>query len=270
MQWKKVFIVCLLVTFLISCTNEGSQTGKPVADTSSATIQTEQLLKDPATADTVREQLIEQLVQKNQYEKALEQINLLLSKDSSNPGWLYMKADALERSGDTAEAIHFYNKAVNKAGIFVEAEMRAANLFAETGNKNALFLCDNLLRNAGAAKLRSDVLLIKGIYYTKAKNTQKALETFNQIIREDYSYMNAYIEKGLVYYDLRKYEEARNVFNKSTEVSNTFAEGYFWMAKTEEKMNKKEEAIANYKRSLALDQSLGEAREALQRLGVIK
>jgi len=269
MQLKKVIALYLLSAFLFSCTNEGSKPNTPASDTPS-TSATEQLLQDSSTADTVREQLIEQLVQKNQYNKALEQIDRLLAKDSSNPGWLYMKADALERSGDTSAAINYYNKAVNKAGIFIEAEMRAANLFAETGNKNALVLCDNLLKNAGATRFRSDILMMKGIYYSKIQNSVKALEVFNQVIREDYSYMDAYIEKGLVYYDQKKYADAWKVFNKSTEVSNTFADGYFWMAKAEEKMNQKEEAIANYKRSLALDQNFSEAREALERLGVIK
>ncbi|MBS4065429.1 MAG: tetratricopeptide repeat protein [Chitinophagaceae bacterium] len=269
MQLKKVIALYLLTAFLFSCTNEGSKPNTPASDTPGTSV-TEQLLQDSSTADTVREQLIEQLVQKNQYNKALEQIDRLLAKDSSNPGWLYMKADALERSGDTSGAINYYNKAVNKAGIFIEAEMRAANLFAETGNKNALVLCDNLLKNAGATRFRSDILMMKGIYYSKIQNSVKALEVFNQVIREDYSYMDAYIEKGLVYYDQKKYADAWKVFNKSTEVSNTFADGYFWMAKAEEKMNQKEEAIANYKRSLVLDQSFSEAREALQRLGVIK
>lgn len=269
MQLKELIVFCFLPAFLFSCSNEGSAPKNTPTDTS-VTSTTEQLLQDSSTADTVRKQLIEQLVQKNQYNKALEQIDRLLAKDSSNPGWLYMKADALERSGDTSAAINYYNKAVNKAGIFIEAEMRAANLFAETGNKYALVLCDNLLKNAGATRFRSDILMMKGIYYSKIQNSVKALEVFNQVIREDYSYMDAYIEKGLVYYDQKKYADAWKVFNKSTEVSNTFADGYFWMAKAEEKMNQKEEAIANYKRSLALDQSFSEAREALQRLGVIK
>ena len=269
MHLNKVIGFYFLSACLFSCTNDGPKSSIPTTDTSTLS-KTEQLLQNSSTADTVREQLIEQLVQKNDYGKALDQINLLLSKDSSNPGWLYIKADALERSGDTATAISYYNKAVNKAGIFIEAEMRAANLFAETGNKNALVLCDNLLKNAGAARFRSDILMMKGIYYSKIQNSEKALETFNQVIREDYSYKDAYIEKGLVYYDLKKYEDAWKVFNKSTEVSNTFADGYFWMAKAEEKLNRKEEAIANYKRSLALDQSLSEAREALKRLGVVK
>jgi tetratricopeptide (TPR) repeat protein len=259
------FLLFVLSGHLFSCNSGETTVNKPVADTSAAAIIVQQM-QDSTLADSVREQLIEKLVQSNQPDKAMEQVNRLLKKDSANPGWLYMKADALERMGDTAEAIVYYNRAVTSAGIFVEAEMRAANLFAETGNKNALILCDNLLKNQGAVRFRSDVLLMKGIYYTKVKNTTKALELFNQIIREDYSYMNAYIEKGLVYYDMAKYKDAWTVFHKTTEVSNAFADGYFWMAKTEEKLNKMEEAIANYKRSLALDQSLSEAREAIKRL----
>jgi hypothetical protein len=53
-------------------------------------------------------------------------------------------------------------------------------------------------------------------------------------------------------------------------VSNKFADGYFWMAKAEEKLNRTTEAIDNYKRSLALDQSITEAKDALKRLGIVK
>lgn len=66
------------------------------------------------------------------------------------------------------------------------------------------------------------------------------------------------------------FAEAYKQFERSTNVSNKFADGYFWMAKAEEKLNKRQEAIDNYKRSLALDQSITEARDALKRLGVVK
>jgi len=260
------FLFILIVAlFFAACNNNSAKPDVLVNDKSNNT-SIEQLLKDTTTVDSVREQLIAELVQNKEYSKALAQIDLLLAKDSSNPGRLYIKADALERMGDTAGAIVHYNKAVINAGVFVEAEMRAAILFAETGNKNALQLAENLLKNPGAARFRSDVLMVKGIYYSKTGNTAKALELYNQLLREDYSYMDAYIEKGLVYYDMANYEDAWKVFNKSTEVSNKFAEGYFWMAKAEEKMNKKQEAINNYKRALALDQSITEAREGIQRL----
>ncbi len=265
MNWMKLILIVFSLTTFIACNNSNPET--IVKDNQVKTnSSTDQLLNDSTTTDSVKVQLIEQLVQDSSYEKALTQINKLLVKDSTNPGWLYIKADALEKMGDTASAILNYNKAVNSAGDFIDAEMRAAILFAETGNANALKLCDRLLLNAGAVRYRSDVLRVKGIYYAKSGNTAKAIEQFNQIIKEDYTYLDAYIEKGLVYYDLGKYNDAWKVFEKSTEVSNKFADGYFWMAKTEEKMNKPAEASANYKRSLALDQSLSEAREAIKRL----
>lgn len=267
LRMQRIQHICAVLSFILltGCTND--DTGKkdviPSADSSS---KTEQLLNDSTTTDSMRVQLIEQLVQDSTYDKALLQIEKLLQKDSSNPGWLYIKADALEKMGDTASAILNYNKAVNSAGIFIDAEIRAAILFAEKADANALKLCDRLLANPGAVGYRSDVLRIKGIYYAKSGNSKKAIEQFNQIISEDYTYLDAYIEKGLVYFDTKNYKDAWTVFAKSTEVSNKFAEGYFWMAKAEERMNQKAEAAANYKRALALDQSLSEARQAIQRL----
>ena len=74
----------------------------------------------------------------------------------------------------------------------------------------------------------------------------------------------------MIYYDQKKFDEAHKVFAQSTNVSNKFADGYFWMAKAEEKLNRTTEAIDNYKRSLALDQSITEAKDALKRLGTVK
>jgi tetratricopeptide (TPR) repeat protein len=181
-----------------------------------------------------------------------------------------MKADALERKGDTSNAITAYQQAIQSAGVFNEAELRLASLYAETGNKTAVVLCDALLKDASAVQMRSDILFVKAAYYSKVKDVAKALSIYNQIIREDYTYMEAYIEKGLLFYDQQKYTDAWKSFQQSTNVSNKYADGYFWMAKAEEKMNKTKEAIDNYKRSLALDQSITEAREALKRLGEIK
>jgi tetratricopeptide (TPR) repeat protein len=266
--FKSVFYFIFFLWF-ISC-NNGSGNDKQSVKENKKPSTPQESLKDSVLSDSAQVQNIEQLVQNNNYSKALEKVEKLLAKDSANPGWLYMKADALERSGDTASALLFYNKAVNAAGTFIEAEMRAAILFAEKGNSNALTITNRLLKTATANSLRSDILRVQGIYYARTGDHSKAINIFDRIIKEDYTYMDAYIEKGWVYYDLKKYEEALQVFSKSTNVSNKFAEGYFWMAKTEEKLNKREEAIANYKRSLALDQGLNEAREALKRLGEIK
>ncbi len=265
---KTIVAICSFF-LLFSCDNQ-QVTDKPAKVNESSSTQNESSVSDTTISDNLRVTMIEQLAGRKKYDIALSQINVLLKKDSTNPGWLYMKADALEKTGDTSSAIQFYEKAIGAAGVFIDAEMRVVHLYAQTANAKTIKLCDDLLKTPAAVKMRSDILLIKGIYYSKIYNYNKAIALYDQIIREDYSYLDAYIEKGLAYYDQGKFAEAHKFFSKSTEVSNTFADGYFWKAKTEEKLNKKEDAINNYKRSLALDQSIEEARDALKRLGMLK
>lgn len=274
MQLKAAFFTSLLTLSVVACTNDSSAPSEKepavAASTDTKLQQLETKLQQAPEVDSIREQFVEQLVQNNQYDKALLQIEQLLQKQPANPAYLFMKADALERKGDTANAIAAYEQSIAAAGLFVEAEMRLASLYAETGNKKAADVCDVLLKDATAVQFRSDILFIKAAYYTKAKEPVKALAIYNQLIREDYTYLDAYIEKGLIYYDQKKFQEAHKVFTQSTNVSNKFADGYYWMAKTEEKLNRTTEAIDNYKRSLALDQSITEAKDALKRLGAVK
>lgn len=233
-------------------------------DTSIEALQ-KNLWQQPA-ADSIRERLVFLLIEKQQSDAAILHADTLLMHRPGNPAYLYMKADALERKGDTSNAIRSFHEAINAAGVFADASLRLANLYAENGNAEALSICDELLQQEGTQSMRSQILFVKGIFFVKTKQSTKALALFDQLIREDHVFMDAYIEKGLIFYDQGKYEEAHKVFTLSTEVSNAFAEGYFWIAKCEMKTGRKQDAIANFKRSLALDPSIEEARKALQTL----
>ena len=274
MQLKAALLTGWVTFCFIACTNNSPNQAEkePTPPTAAATKlqELENKLQQEPQVDSIREEFVEQLVQNDQYDKALLQIEQLLQKQPNNPAYLYMKADALERKGDTSNAIASYEQSIAAAGLFTEAELSLASLYAETGNQKAVILCDALLKDATAVQFRSEILFVKAAYYTKVKESAKALAIYNQIIREDYTYLDAYIEKGLIYYDQKKFEEAHKVFTQSTNVSNKFADGYFWMAKAEEKLNRTTEAIDNYKRSLALDQTITEAKDALKRLGVLK
>lgn len=274
MQLKAFLISVITSLCFLACTNDKpADNGQGSTDTptvNSKIVELETKLQQEPQVDSIREQFVEQLVQNNQYDKALAQIETLLQKQPNNPAYLFMKADALERKGDTTNAVASYEQSIAAAGMFTEAELHLASLYAETGNKKAEVLCDALLKDANAIEFRSDILFVKAAYYNKIKQSSKALAIYNQVIREDYTYLDAYIEKGLIFYDQKKFEEAHNVFTQSTNVSNKFADGYFWMAKAEEKLNRTTDAIDNYKRSLALDQSITEAKDALKRLGAVK
>jgi tetratricopeptide (TPR) repeat protein len=273
MHLKKPIPLILSFVLLISCnnqTNTDHSNHKDSVITSNPVSELEKKIgNDTLAADSLRAGLVEKLVETNQVDKAISQIDLLLKKQPGNPAYLFMKADALERKADTMNAIQYFEQAITAAGSFLDAELRLAHLYAETGNPNTIKLCDDMLKQATAIKFRSDILHIKGIYYVKKNDSKNALRMYNQIIKEDYTYLDAYIEKGLIYYDQQQFEQAHKIFALSTNIKNSFADGYFWMAKTEEKLNKKEEAINNYKRALALDQSIDEAKDALKRLGAL-
>jgi tetratricopeptide (TPR) repeat protein len=273
MRLKAVLTSALFILFFAACNNNGTVEKEPVANTSTGNQQLneleEKVSREPET-DSLREGLVQQLVLNNQYDKALEQVEILLKNNPNSPAYLFMKADAFEKKGDTANAIFFYRQSIAQAGLFTEAQLRLASLYAEMGDKMAIKLCAILLKEPTAVRMRSDILFVKAAYYNKVKDIKNATGIYDQIIKEDYTYLDAYIEKGLLFYDMGNFAEAHKIFERSTNVSNTFADGYFWMAKAEEKMNKKQEAIDNYKRSLALDQSITEAKDALKRLGAVK
>lgn len=262
------FGIVMLLLAISACRNNDSQSARDTnaaeTDTTIEALQ-ENLWQQPA-ADSIRERLVFLLIENQQSDAAILHADTLLMHRPGNPAYLFMKADALERKGDTSNAILYFQEAITAAGVFADASLRLANLYAENGNAKTLTICDDLLQQDGAQRMRSQILFVKGIYFVQTKQTAKALALFDQLIREDHVFMDAYIEKGLIFYDQGKYEEAYKVFTLSTEVSNAFAEGYFWMAKCEMKTGRKKEAIANFKRSLALDPSIEEARTALQTL----
>ncbi len=76
---------------------------------------------------------------------------------------------------------------------------------------------------------------------------------FNECIRRDWKFADAYIEKGIVLHDLKKYDSALKVFTTAATVTNTNADAWYWMARFYEVKGKKELALVNYKRALALD-----------------
>jgi tetratricopeptide (TPR) repeat protein len=107
---------------------------------------------------------------------------------------------------------------------------------------------------------------IAGVYYARTGDKKQALESFDKAIANNYTLMEAHMEKGFVYYEDKKYPDAQKVFEKAITVNNMYADAYYWIAKCNEAMGNKEEAVTNYKRSLGLDKQLKEAAEAIKRL----
>jgi tetratricopeptide (TPR) repeat protein len=80
--------------------------------------------------------------------------------------------------------------------------------------------------------------------------------------------MFAYREKAIALYNFNKYEDALQVLIRATTIQNNFDEGYYWMGKCYEKLDRRQEAIESYQLALLYDKNYIEAKEALVKLGV--
>jgi tetratricopeptide (TPR) repeat protein len=178
---------------------------------------------------------------------------------------LMMKSDLLEQQNDTTGSIRALEQAYRFAPSNEDLCYNLAFKFAQSKNPKVLALCDSLLGNDTIEK-KAEPWYFKGIYYSNINNKAKALEHFNKAIQSDYSFLDAYMDKGQVLYDEEKYAEAIGVFQLALKVSATYADAYYWLGKCQEAMGKKEDAKLNYERAYGLDKSLAEAKAAADRL----
>jgi tetratricopeptide (TPR) repeat protein len=225
----------------------------------------EQLTKQFPDSVGLHLRLVNALDSLGDYAPAIVELDSLLIKDSSNFGLWFKKAQLAEQSKDTVTALKSYNQAA-KIYASPDALLALANLYAETKNSKALELCQAVADLRMGRTYQAHCDFIAGVYYARIGNGSKAIGLFKNCIANNYTYMEAYLETGFVYFDKKQYPEALKVFQTAVTVKNNFPDGYYWMAKTNEARNETNAAIENYEKAFSLDPQLLEADQAIKRL----
>jgi tetratricopeptide (TPR) repeat protein len=132
-------------------------------------------------------------------------------------------------------------------------------------NPAVIDICDDILKRDTTGNV-PDALLLKGIYFSDIHQYPKALELFEQCIKQDWKFADAHIEMGIVYFEMKDFNKALDAFKISATVENTNGDSYFWMGRTYEQLQMKEQAIESYERALAFKPDIIEAEQALKRL----
>lgn len=263
--WKIVFCILLLA----ACKNDlkEKETGTRPKENIPAPVQ-DLLTSVEQYPDSMglRMKLVDALDSLGAYPQALGQLDSLIRKDSLNYGLWYRKALLQENAKDTAGALRSYRYAI-RIYPSPDAMLAAANLLAEKKDTTALRICQQLMALGMGREYAAHCHFITGIYYARTGNQAKAIESFNNCIRNDLNYMEAYMEKGFLYFDHHQTQEALQIFQTVVTIKNTYADGYYWIAKCREILKQPAEAIDNYRKSLTLDPTLSEAAAALNRLG---
>lgn len=265
-------MTAVLLVLFVACKNEPKNTSPDALPKEEMPAPIQQLFSDlDKNPDSIglRLRLVDALDSLGAYNRALGQMDSLIRKDSLNYGLWYRKALLQENTHDTMGALKSYRYAI-RIYPSPDAMLGAANLLAEKKDSIALVICRQVNELHIGREYAAHTSFITGVYYARKGNQQKALDAFNTCIANDFHYAEAYMEKGFIYFDTKKFPEALQVFQTLATVRNTYPDAYYWMAKCYEAMNKKAEAISNYQRALALDSKLKEAGEALQKLNAAK
>ena len=204
-------------------------------------------------------------INQNKPDEALKIINDILATEPRLVDAWMMKSDLLEKSNNETESLKSLEKAYQLAPFDVDLSYELAYKYAENKNPKALALSDSLLEKDTSGS-HAEPYYFKGVYFTNTGDKEKALHFFNLAIHHDYYLVNAYLEKGRILYEQRKFPEALKVFQLAATIKPTFADAYYWMGKCQEQLNQKEEARLNYQRAYGLDKTLTEAKEAAERL----
>ena len=262
---SKLLYAFSIVVFLLVACNSGDKTVNPPAAFEQNSIQAikNEIKKHPDSL-MLKENLIEAYRNQGYYDSAISIADQEISKDSGSAFLWNIKASLYFENNDTINAINSLKRAID---IYPLPDYLVAlgTVYAEIKNPRSLVIADELLQ-ANKTKSGKDAYFIKGLYYNYINEPGKAITNLDSCLSLDFTYMYAYREKAIALYTERKYEDAIKVLTRAVTIQNNFDEGYYWIGKCYEKLNKKEEAIQSYQNALLYDKDFIEARQALSRL----
>lgn len=231
----------------------------------SATLFLQQALKELPESFLLQLTLARAFNAQEKVDDALKICNAILEKAPQQVDVLKIKAELVDKKGNSAESISLLEKAYSLTPFDIDLNYELAYKYAENKNSKIISLCDSLIK-VDTLQIHAEPYYYKGIYYSNMGDKARAISLFEEAIVHDKYYMNAYIEKGRVLYDQKKFADALKVFQLANSLSNTFPDAYFWTGKSQEALGQKEEALLNYQRAYSLDKTFTEAKEAIDKL----
>jgi tetratricopeptide (TPR) repeat protein len=197
--------------------------------------------------------------------EALTTCDAILQQEQGQVSAWLLKSDLLLKINDTPGVIAALEKAYAIMPSNREISNKLAYQYAEAKNNKAILLADSLIAT-DSLKLFAEPFYIKGLYYSNTGDRTKAIQHFDETIKRDHRYLNAYIEKGKVLFDQKKTTEALKTFSLANTITPSFPDAWYWIGRCQEVLGNKAEAKENYEKAYELDNTFIEAKEAAEKI----
>lgn len=196
-------------------------------------------------------------------DKALAVVNDILAIDSAQVNIIMLKADILEKKAD----LPAMTRALEQAHAILpdnrEIGNRLAYQYAEMKDQRALSLANRLIAT-DTLDLDAGAYYVKGLYYLNTGQEKLAIAAFDTTISHDHRYLNAYLEKGKIQFNNKKYTEAFTTFRLLNTISPAFPDAWYWIGRCEEQAGDRKAARLSYQKAYELDKSFSEAKVAME------
>ncbi|MBU3714729.1 MAG: tetratricopeptide repeat protein [Ferruginibacter sp.] len=256
----------LVLAICISCNSNPNEKKIPEGALSDSAITKENQIiakiKQFPDSIVVKEELIEFYREAGQYDKALRETQKYLDKDN-NARWWKIKATLCYEKGKVPQSIEAFEKAIALYPAINDI-INLGIIYAETSNAKALKTADFV--ESYDKSFVKDAWYIRGLYQTYNNNKIEAVKMFDKVIGVNHTYMDAYREKAIALYDLKKYKEAAETLIHATKLKNNFEEGYYYLGKCYEALKQPVLAKDAYHKALFYASDYREAQEALDKL----
>ncbi len=195
-----------------------------------------------------------------EHKKSMDLYNTILANNKSNTTALFFKGMNFKEIGDTASAIQTFQKTYEIDPNHYDAVMQLGNLYAGLKNKISLdyYVTASRLKPKSAEPPYS-----AGVYFQQNNEYKKAVKMYEQALKADEKYYQAYYNSALINIEIGRYSDAIVNLNTVVRLEPGLVDAYYMRGICYEAMNNKEDAIVNYQYTLALDPKHKAAQKAL-------
>lgn len=201
---------------------------------------------------------------KGELDKALVIADQIIQQFPGQLDALTIKSEILASKNDKTGALASLEKAYSMAPSDLSLAYDLAYAYADAKEPKALILTDSLLKVK--AEESEKAWYIKGVFYTNTGQANKALKSFDNSIKLNYNFLDAYRDKGQVLYNEKRFKEALQTFTLALKIAPASADFYYLLGNTQHALGNDNEAKLNYLRAYGLDKSLTDAKEAADKL----
>ena len=198
------------------------------------------------------------------YKNCYATVNELLSVDHNNAQAHYTRAIGLLEQGDTNRAVGDLLKAVDKNQEFYEAYVELGELFSIRKDR----IAETYLKNALNLKPDSkEALYMLGMLYQETSQYDRAILTYTQLARVDTLFRDAPYNIGYIYLVyLKDFKKSIQFFDEALKKDPEYYQAYYNRGYAHELLGDYSKAREDYKNSLKIMVNYDKAVAGLNRL----